>query len=184
MPLQCGWQRREERAMGRRRIVTGFNAAGKSTIVDNAEMPPGAYGGADFWLTDASPAALLADGDPRPRPPRLEPPCQGTLFRFFEIPPEDPTIPREQVDQHIARLFAATGASHCRVDTTRHPLMHTTQTIDYVVLLRGEVTLLMDDGEVALQPFDVVVQRGTNHSWVNRGKEPALLAAVLVDARA
>jgi hypothetical protein len=169
--------------MGCRRIITGLNTSGKSVIVQDSEVPRGPYGGADFWQTASTPAALTADGDPHARPPRLEPPPQGTLFRFFEIPPEDPNIPRHLLEQHIAELFASTGASHCRVDTTRHPLMHTTQTIDYVVLLRGEVTLLMDEGDVVHKPFDVVIQRGTNHSWVNRGKEPALLAAVLVDAR-
>ena len=63
--------------------------------------------------------------------------------------------------------------------------MHTTRTIDYVVLLSGEVTLLLDKGEVDLKPFDVVVQRGTSHAWVNKnkGKEPALIAAVLIDAK-
>jgi naringenin degradation protein FdeH len=61
--------------------------------------------------------------------------------------------------------------------------MHTTKTIDYVILLSGRVTLLLDKGEVDLKPFDVVVQRGTNHGWVNRGTEPALFAAVLIDAK-
>jgi hypothetical protein len=169
--------------MAFRRIVTGLNAAGKSVVVSDSAMPSGPYGGADFWKTNTSPASLTADGDPQSGPPRLEPPANGTLFRFFEIPPEDPTLPRQLVEQHIAQLFASTGASHCRVDTSRHPLMHTTRTIDYVVLLKGTVTLLMDEGEVALRPFDVVIQRGTNHSWVNRGKESALLMAVLVDGR-
>src|SRR5262245_34475232 len=107
--------------MSFRRIFTGLNAAGKSVIVQDAQMPPGTYGGADFWLTDSCPASLEADGDPQSRAQRLEPPRNGTLFRFFEIPPEDPTIPRQQVEQHIAQLFASTGASHCRIDTTRHP---------------------------------------------------------------
>jgi len=61
--------------------------------------------------------------------------------------------------------------------------MHTTRTVDYVILLSGRVTLLLDKGEVELKPFDVVVQRGTNHGWVNRGTEPALFAAVLIDAK-
>jgi quercetin dioxygenase-like cupin family protein len=61
--------------------------------------------------------------------------------------------------------------------------MHKTRTIDYVVLLSGEVTLLLDKGEVDLKPFDVVVQRGTNHAWVNKGKDPALIAGVLIDAK-
>jgi quercetin dioxygenase-like cupin family protein len=53
-----------------------------------------------------------------------------------------------------------------------------------VVLLSGEVTLMLEKGEVDLKPFDVVVQRGTNHAWINKGKEPALIAAVLIDAKA
>jgi quercetin dioxygenase-like cupin family protein len=68
--------------------------------------------------------------------------------------------------------------------TSRHPGMHKTRTIDYVVLLSGEVTLLLDKREVDLKPFDVVVQRGTSHAWVNKGKEPALIAAALIDAKA
>jgi quercetin dioxygenase-like cupin family protein len=74
--------------------------------------------------------------------------------------------------------------AHCRPDTSRHPGMHKTRTIDYVVLLSGEVTLLLDKGELDLKPFDVVVQRGTSHAWVNNGKEPALIAAMRIDAKA
>jgi hypothetical protein len=62
-------------------------------------------------------------------------------------------------------------------------MMHTTSTIDYVVVLKGRVTLLLDEGEVSLAPFDVVVQRGTNHYWLNQDSEPALLLGVLLDAR-
>ena len=58
--------------------------------------------------------------------------------------------------------------------------MHQTETIDYIIVLKGELTMLLEDGEVHLKPLDVVVQRGTNHAWVNRGSEPALLAAVLI----
>jgi quercetin dioxygenase-like cupin family protein len=60
--------------------------------------------------------------------------------------------------------------------------MHKTETVDYIILLKGEVTLILDEEEVALEPFDVVVQRGTNHAWVNNGSEPALLIAVLIDS--
>ena len=59
--------------------------------------------------------------------------------------------------------------------------MHKTKTIDYIILLQGEVTLLLDKGEVEMKPFDVVVQRQTNHAWVNRGTETATLVAVLND---
>ena len=60
--------------------------------------------------------------------------------------------------------------------------MHKTETVDYIILLKGEVTLILDEEEVALKPFDVVVQRGTNHAWANYGNEPALLIAVLIDS--
>ena len=60
--------------------------------------------------------------------------------------------------------------------------MHKTETVDYIILLKGDVTLILDEEEVDLKPFDVVVQRGTNHAWVNNGTEPALLIAVLIDS--
>ena len=69
-----------------------------------------------------------------------------------------------------------------RVDTRRNAAMHETDTIDYIILLKGDVTLILDEEEVKLQPHDVVVQRGTNHAWVNNGSDPALLIAVLIDS--
>lgn len=74
------------------------------------------------------------------------------------------------------------GAAHHRIDTSKHPAMHKTDTIDYIILLKGDVTLILDEEEVRLEPHDVVVQRGTNHAWVNNGTEPALLIAVLIDS--
>ena len=61
--------------------------------------------------------------------------------------------------------------------------MHKTETIDYIILLKGDVTLILDEEEIDMKPFDVVVQRGTNHAWVNNGTEPALLIAVLIDSK-
>ena len=74
------------------------------------------------------------------------------------------------------------GASADRHDTNRHAGMHQTRTVDYIILLEGEVTLVLDEAEVELRPFDVVVQRGTNHAWINKGQTPALLAGILIDA--
>ena len=62
-------------------------------------------------------------------------------------------------------------------------MMHKTKSVDYIIIIKGEVDMLLDEGEArALKPGDVVIQRGTNHAWVNHGTEPALLVAVLVDA--
>jgi uncharacterized cupin superfamily protein len=83
--------------------------------------------------------------------------------------------------QAAADWFAAMNGAHLRPDTAKHPAMHKSTTTDYIILLKGEITLVLDKEERTLQPLDCVVQRGTNHAWVNRGKEPALLMAVLVD---
>ena len=91
-------------------------------------------------------------------------------------------VPREILDQMAKEGFAQVHAEHHLIDTTKHPAMHKTETIDYIILLKGDVSLILDEEEVRLKPFDVVVQRGTNHAWVNHGDEPALLIAVLIDA--
>ena len=106
------------------------------------------------------------------------------MFRFFQIAPEkhEAGISKEERDRRMGQMFEAAGASAARVDTRRHPSMHKTNSLDYIVLLKGEVTALLDVGEVRMKPFDVLIQRGTHHGWVNEGSEPALLVAVLVDA--
>jgi len=162
-----------------RRIVTGHDAEGKSIIVSDG--PPAPI--AEFWVTDSAPADNSTAGDLAAGPRRLEPPPNGSRFRFFMVEPEDPSVSASQREEMAARRFEAMGASHCRVDTSRHPGMHKTRTVDYIILLSGEVTLLVDKGEVDMKPFDVVIQRGTNHAWVNKGKEAATLVAVLIDAK-
>jgi len=162
-----------------RRIVTGHDAAGKSVIV--IDGPATAFGA--YWLTDSTPVDNAGSGDAGQKVRTLEPPAGGSIFRFASIPPEDPKVSPEERERRTAKMFAQMDATHCRSDTSRHPGMHKTRTIDYVVLLSGEVTMLLDQGEVDLKPFDVVVQRGTSHAWINKGKEPALIAAVLIDAK-
>ncbi len=112
----------------------------------------------------------------------LSPPNGGTKFRYFQINPTPEGVPADLIEAATAEAFEKMGAAHHRVDTTRHPAMHKTKTIDYIILLKGDVTLLLDNEEVDLKPFDVVVQRGTNHAWVNNGNEPALFIAVLIDS--
>ena len=161
-----------------RRIVTGHDAQGKSLVlIDGPATPFGA-----FWQTKGTPADNKNAGDAAESVHTLEPEASGSIFRYAVIPPENPGISREEREAATAKAFAQMHAEHCRPDTTRDPGMHKTKTVDYVILLSGEVTLLLDRGEVKLKPFDVVVQRGTNHAWVNNGREPALIAAVLIDA--
>ena len=164
-----------------RRIVTGNNNQGRSHIVSDG--PPFEFGTlTELWATESAPAGYGSDDEVAGRRVKLEPPQDGTIFRFFRIDPEDPNKSREEVDREVAAAFSVVEAEHCRPDTSRHPRMNTTSTVDYVVLLQGEVTLLLDDDEVDLKPFDTVVQRGANHAWINKTSEPALLVGILVDA--
>ena len=162
-----------------RRIITGHNEEGKSVV---------AYDGSPhmellMWATNSSPADNTHnDDDAVKQGIRLEPPANGSKFGFFRLPPKDPSKSTEDLEKEYAAGFTAMNASHCRPDTSKHPGMHKTKTVDYIILLEGEITLLLDEDEVDLKPFDVVIQRGTNHAWVNKSSKPALLAAVLIDA--
>lgn len=164
-----------------RRIITGHNEEGKSIVAYDG-LPIGLGGLFEMWVTDRSPADNKHKNDAAERELRLEPPPNGSILRFFKVFPENPSISTEVLEEETARGFAAIGATHCRPDTSRDPRMHKTKTVDYIILLEGEITLLLDEEEVDLKPFDVVIQRGTNHAWINKGSKPALLVAVLIDA--
>ena len=169
-----------------RRIVTGHDEKGKSVIT--IDGPPArslgeeAGGLYELWNTDGNEINTLDEIDRANGEVLLSPPNGGTKFRYFQINPTPEGVPADLIEAATAEAFEKMGAAHHRVDTTRHPAMHKTKTIDYIILLKGDVTLLLDNEEVDLKPFDVVVQRGTNHAWVNNGNEPALFIAVLIDS--
>ncbi|MCF8467726.1 MAG: cupin domain-containing protein [Sneathiella sp.] len=165
-----------------RRIVTGHNAKGRSEIT--LDGPPSRRIGnlRDIWNEEGHKVDSHDVSDRGAMPVNLSPVANGSNFRWFAVQPADPSISEEEMRKIVKDRFAAMGAAHEQPDTTRHPAMHKTGTIDYIILLSGEVTLLLDDDETDLKPFDVVVQRGTNHAWVNKGTEPALLCAILIDA--
>jgi hypothetical protein len=163
-------------------IVTGVNEAGKSVVAADVQAPLTGPGNFDFWQTDPgqSPHDLPFGRSPM----KFYPQPGGTMFRLFTIPPEDPR--RSAADMAALQdwFFNEVGNPAARADTSRHPMMHVTATIDYIVLLSGEISLLLDEGEpIRLKPFDAVVQRATNHSWVNTGREPALLMCVMVGGK-
>lgn len=168
-----------------RRVITGHNAEGRSIIeYDGAPanvIEANDAGLAEIWIADTVPAATTGTDDPAAGEIRLEPPAGGVKVRWFSIAPESDDMSPEEREEAAAFGFAAVHASHARVDTSRHPMMHKTETLDYIILLKGNVTLLVDEGDVNLKPGDVVVQRATNHAWVNKGTDPALLVAVLID---
>lgn len=174
-----------------RRIVTGHDANGRSIVLSDGisthTRPSPVYpnrGLTDLWRTGETPANNQGDADNADVEVVLTPPKNGSVFRFFQIPPDDtdPNKSPEELQAAADATFAAMGAAHNRDPNARHPNMHKTDSVDYIILLEGEVTLILDEGEVDMKPFDVVVQRGTNHAWSNRGDTIAVLAGILIDA--
>lgn len=170
-----------------RRVITGQNENGKSIIVSDAASPNQlvlsqnpAVGLTDLWVTHPSPEDFSNYHDAAARKVVLEPPRGGTLFRVVEFPPEKEALP----EQFRKALFDLMGAGHTMdPDGSRHPMMHKTTTVDYAIVLRGEIYAVLDEDETLLKQGDVLVQRGTNHAWSNRTEEPCLVAFVLVDAQ-
>ena len=169
-----------------RRIITGHDEKGRSIV--SIDGPPARSIGEDvgglfeIWNTDGSDIISSDSTDRADEDIILSPPKGGTKFRYFQINPMPEGVSNEMMQEIAADAFEKIGASHHRIDTSKHPAMHKTETIDYIILLKGDVTLILDEEEVDLKPFDVVVQRGTNHAWTNNGNEPALLIAILVDS--
>ena len=169
-----------------RRIVTGHNSSGKSII--SIDGPPARLIGEDvgglfeIWNTDGNLIDTTDLVDRADIDIILSPPENGSKFRYFQINPTPEGVSMDIMQEIAADAFKRIGAAHHRIDTSKHPAMHKTNTIDYIILLKGDVTLILDEEEARLEPHDVVVQRGTNHAWVNNGDEPALLIAVLIDS--
>jgi len=169
-----------------RRVLTGHDAQGKSTFIadglapnvkEMASMPGLAL--TDLWETRGAPASNVGDADAADRPVRLEPPKNGSILRIVEFPPDSQW--RERADAR--RAFDSIGAGHAADKRSSDPMMHRTRTVDYIIVLKGEIYAVMEKGETLLRAGDILVQRGTNHSWSVRGSEPCIVAAVLVCAK-
>ena len=169
-----------------RRVVTGHDAGGRSAIIADgpatnvkeiASFPGLAL--TDLWETAGAPASNAGSADAANRPVRLEPPKNGTIFRVVEFPPDSH---RPQSADGRAG-FKSIGAGHAQDRASADPMMHKTSTVDYIMVLKGEIYAVMETGETLLRPGDVLVQRGTNHSWSVRGTEPCIVAVVLVNAK-
>jgi mannose-6-phosphate isomerase-like protein (cupin superfamily) len=169
-----------------RRIVTGHNEEGKSVV--SIDSPPSRSLGEDagglyeIWNTDGEGFDTKSLKDKADIDVLLSPAKGGTKIRYFQINPIPEGVPQEVIEASTVAAFEKMGAAHHRVDTSRNAAMHETDTIDYIILLKGDVTLILDEEEIKVNPHDIVVQRGTNHAWVNNGTEPALLIAVLIDS--
>lgn len=173
-----------------RRVVTGHDANGKAVVLSDGPAPlvhavplrPG-YASTDVWRTNESPARIAAAPvDPTPGPRRQLPARRGTVLRINTLAPEPEAVRRLSAGE-AQSVFGALGNASASTFArgARHPMMHRTETVDYAIVLCGEVTCILDDSEVVLRAGDVLVQCGTNHAWSNRGTEPCQIAFVLID---
>lgn len=174
------------------RAVTGHDPNGKSVFSEVGE-PPRVVEFAtgvrllELWATEATPGLPDQTEDPTPAMESFVPGLAGSRFRIFEIPPDpkrEPTIEDLVEFREFARQAALLAPGLGDSLELDNPGMHTTDTVDYIVVISGEADLELDDGaKVRLGPGDCVVQRGTRHAWRNPGDETFVAAAIMIGAR-
>lgn len=165
-----------------RRVVTGHDASGKAVVLFDGAAPNVKLRKATgltstlLWVTDESPADLSGTADESEREIGVAPPPRGSIFRVVDFPP---AADFSAVDNAAMLREMGMGPGE---GGARHATMHRTRSIDYAVVISGEITMLLDDSEIQLKAGDVLVQRGTSHAWVNRGSRTCRIAFVLIDA--
>ena len=135
----------------------------------------------DLWRTFAAPATHAPFEEPCSFPIRTPPPPRGTVLRVTEFPPDRELIPLVRSGQWLTNMRKQGFDVHLG-DTAKHPLMHRTDTVDYAIVLSGEIWAVLDCEETLMHAGDVLIQRGTHHAWSNRTDTPCLVAFVLIDA--
>jgi mannose-6-phosphate isomerase-like protein (cupin superfamily) len=168
-----------------RRVVTTVGQDGKAVVLFDGANPhtkARAHGTVSslLWVADETPADMRGPADRAAREMGIAPPAGGSVFRIVEFPPTSKEVEALPLDyQH--KIIG--DHSPKRGLPPRHPMMHRTRSIDYAVIMSGEIDMLLDEGEVHFRAGDVLVQQGTNHAWVNRGTEPCRIAFILIDAQ-
>lgn len=167
---------------GIRRVVTGHDDKGTAIVaVDGiaANVRVREANGIKstlLWVEDETPSDNSGTADKADRQIGVAPPDGGSIFRIVEFTPDSDAVSNEEMKREMG-LPADDGT------VVRHPGMHRTRSVDYAIVLKGEIDMLVDEDEVHLKEGDVVVQRGTNHAWANRGSENCTIAFVLIDAK-
>ena len=167
-----------------RRLVTGHRADGQSTVLldgaaPNVKQRQAGNASTLLWVSDETPARVSGSEDRAAREIGVPPPRRGTIFRLAEFPPG---VGGEVRDNEAVLRDFGIGPDVKRGHPPRHPAIHRTRSLDYVVVLEGEIDLLLDDRDVRLTAGDVIVQQATNHAWINRGTTTCRLAMVFIDA--
>ena len=173
-----------------RRVVTGVDERGRSYVVSDGEAPnvfrsptvPG-FGAAQVWTTPPGPVSNegAADSAAKGAEIPMYPDLGGTIFRVADFPPDSAYdgVGKDGLFADIGGDEARDGAAH---SSDRHFWFHKTDSIDFAVVLEGEIWLLLDEGECLITTGDVIVQRGTAHAWSNRSGKPCRMAFLLLGA--
>jgi mannose-6-phosphate isomerase-like protein (cupin superfamily) len=168
-----------------RRVVAGHDQQGKAVALFHATMTPKARspGGnavLNLWVTSELPVDMTGTTDKAEIKVGVPPPPQGTIFRVVDFPPVSRSPAVSHADHE--KTLTAMGIDPTTQGYARHPNTHRTKSIDYAIVLDGEIDMLMDDTEVHLKAGDVLIQQGTNHAWVNNSGTVCRVAFVLIDS--
>jgi len=165
--------------------MTGTNSSGASIICEDRNVVgvaipqrPG-FVSTNLWVTRSTPAPVQ-EVDHAVEHKGLHPPASGTVFRVVDFPSESGN--RDELAAGSAGIRAAIYSDLIKDEASkaRHPGMHRTMTVDYAIVLTGEIYAVMEEGETLLRTGDVLIQRGTNHAWSNRSGRPCRMAFILI----
>ena len=167
-----------------RRIVTGHDAQGKAVVLYDGPLSAkqrsaGGNGMTLLWVTGEFPVDVAGAADRAQTQVGVPPPANGTVFRIVDFAPTPPQT--SPVDHH--QILVSMGIDPATQGFARHANTHRTKTIDYAIVLDGEIDMLLDDTEIHVTAGDVLVQQGTNHAWVNNGTKPCRIAFILIDGK-
>ena len=167
-----------------RRVVTGLDADNTAVVMFDSRLPlqAGPFGlqSANLWVTNSYPLGFSFKDDTSAIPVGVSPLDNGTKFRVVEFPPIDLATEAKMEPGGLMKAVGPVAPARGRPVT--HPLMHRTRSVDYAVVLSGEIDMMLDDSIVHLKPGDTVVQQATNHAWVNHGTETCRILFVLMDS--
>ncbi|TMH41729.1 MAG: cupin domain-containing protein [Betaproteobacteria bacterium] len=168
-----------------RRVVTKLDPTGKAVVMfDGAVQLKGFRSpnpAGEMWVTDKSLPDFNWSADRALTKVGLVPPKNGTIFRIVDFVPLSPGA-EEKMDINLMMKVVGDHAP-AKGFPPRHPMMHRTRSLDYAIIMSGEIDMLLDEGEVHLKAGDVVVQQATNHAWVNRSGKPCRVAFILMDSQ-
>src|SRR6202047_4079493 len=168
-----------------RRVVTGLDANNKAVVMFDSRMPlqSGPYGltSTNLWVTNSYPLGFSFKDDTSAIPVGVSPLDNGTKFRVVEFPPLDAATEARMEPGFLMKAVGPVARPRGRPVT--HPWMHRTRSVDYAVVLSGEIDMMLDDATVHLKPGDTIVQQATNHAWVNHGTETCRILFVVMDSK-